>query len=165
MKRFPIMVTALASVVACGATATVVSAGSGKAADPVGVHITPLSHGTIPGKVFADYAGIAIRTKGPRDLLVTAITVDPGGSFGWHTHPGPVLVAVSKGTLTVYEAHGSMCMRKAVSAGQGFVEDGGHVHMARNEGSDPVELNATFLARTGTTEFLTPVPEPKACNV
>jgi len=165
MKRFPAIVIAFASVVACGATAAVVSAGGGKATDPVGVHITPLSHGTIPGKVFADHAGIEIRTKGPRDLLVTAMTIDPAGTFGWHTHPGPVLVAISKGTLTVYEAHGTMCMRKTVSAGQGFVEDGGHVHMARNEGSDPVELNATFLARTGTTEFLTPVPEPKACNV
>jgi len=165
VKRHPALFTAVALLAACGTAATVDAAGNGKAADPPGVHITPLSHATIPAKVFASDAGIEIRTKGPRDVLVTAITVDPGGSFGWHTHPGPVLVAVSKGTLTVYEAHGSMCMRKAVSAGQGFVENGGHVHMARNEGSDPVELNATFLARTGTTEFLTPVPEPKQCNV
>ena len=49
--------------------------------------------------------GIEIRTKGPRDMLVTSITVDP------------------------------------------------------------VELNAIFLARTGTKEFLAPVAQPKGCHV
>jgi quercetin dioxygenase-like cupin family protein len=71
------------------------------------MHITPLANGTIGSKVRADRGGIEIRTKGPRDMLVTSITVEPGGSFGWHTHPGPVLVAVSKGTLAVYQADGS----------------------------------------------------------
>ena len=45
-----------------------------------------------------------------------------------------------------------------------FVEDGGDVHLARNEGSDPVELDAIFLARTGTKEFLIPVTQPKGCH-
>jgi quercetin dioxygenase-like cupin family protein len=98
-------------------------------------------------------------------MLVTAITVDPHGSFGWHTHPGPVLVAVGKGTLTVYEPHGRHCSRSTVTAGQAFIEGGGDVHLARNEGSTPVELNATFLAPLGTTEFLTAVPRPKVCHV
>jgi quercetin dioxygenase-like cupin family protein len=98
-------------------------------------------------------------------MLVTSITVDPGGSFGWHSHPGPVLVAVSQGTLAVYEVHGSHCRRTTVGAGDAFVEDGGDVHLARNEGSTPVELNAIFLARTGTTQFLSPEPEPKGCDV
>lgn len=87
---------------------------------------------------------------GPRDMLVTSITVDPGGSFGWHTHPGPVLVAVSKGTLAVYQADGSRCPRSTLTA---------------EEGSDPVELNAIFLARTGTKEFLSPVAPPTGCHV
>ena len=37
--------------------------------------------------------------------------------------------------------------------------------VARNEDSDPVELNAIFLARTGTTKFLTPVARPTGCHV
>ena len=41
----------------------------------------------------------------------------------------------------------------------------GDVHLARNEGSSPVELNAIFLACTGTKEFLTPVTQPKGCQV
>ena len=112
-----------------------------------GVHITPLSNGTIGASVHANAAGIEITTHGRKDMLVTAITVDPGGTFGWHSHPGPVLVAVSKGTLTVYDATKHGCRRSTVTAGDAFVEDGHHVHLARNEGAVPVELNATFLAR------------------
>jgi hypothetical protein len=41
----------------------------------------------------------------------------------------------------------------------------GDVPLARNDGSDPVELNAIFLARTGTKEFLAPVTQPKGCTV
>ncbi len=137
----------------------------GQPAGPTGVQITPLAHGTIGAKVNAKRAGIQIKTNGPRDMLVTSISVDPGGSFGWHTHPGPVLVAVSAGTLTVYEPKHGGCEHSTVGAGQAFVEDGSDIHLARNESSTPVQLNAIFLARTGTTEFLTPVAEPKSCNV
>jgi quercetin dioxygenase-like cupin family protein len=166
MKRFLTwFTTGVATIAVFGVAAAVVLAGGSKPAAPSGVHITPLSQGTIGSKVHADRGGIEIRTKGPRDMLVTSITVDPGGSFGWHTHPGPVLVAVSKGTLAVYEPHGSHCPRSTVTAGQAFVEDGDHVHLARNEGSDPIELSAIFLARTGTKEFLTPVARPQGCHV
>jgi quercetin dioxygenase-like cupin family protein len=167
MKRSSTLVGGAAVVAAAvvGVAATVALAGPSRSAEPSGVQITPLAQGTIGSKVHADSAGISIRTKGPRAMLVTSITVDPGGSFGWHTHPGPVLVAMSKGTLTVYHADGSRCVRSTVTAGQAFVEDGRDVHLARNEGSAPVELNAIFLARTGTTEFLTTVPQPKGCNV
>jgi hypothetical protein len=65
----------------------------------------------------------------------------------------------------VYQADGSGCPRSTVTAGRAFVEDGGDVHLARNEGSSPVELNAIFLACTGTKEFLTPVTQPKGCQV
>ena len=104
---------------------------------PQGVHITPLSKGTIGASVHAQAAGIEITTHGRKDILVTAITVDPGGSFGWHSHPGPVLVAVGKGTLTVFDATKHGCRRSTVTAGDAFVEDGHHVHLARNEGSVP----------------------------
>jgi quercetin dioxygenase-like cupin family protein len=169
MKRLAVLATVGAAAVAAIATAaTALPSGAAaprQAEQAHGVHITPLSAGTIGSRVHAHSAGIEIETHGPRDMLVTSIVVDPGGSFGWHTHPGPVLVAVSKGTLTFYEPQGARCSRSTVTAGQAFIEDGRDVHLARNEGSDPIELNAIFLARTGTTEFLTPVPEPRGCHV
>jgi len=166
MKRLAVLITVSAAAVAAFATAaTAVPSGAAAPEQVHGVHITPLSAGTIRSSVHAHSAGIEIETHGARDMLVTSIVVDPGGSFGWHTHPGPVLVAVSKGTLAFYEQDGARCSRSTIVAGQAFIEDGGDVHLARNEGSTPVELNAIFLARTGTTEFLTAVPEPRGCNV
>ena len=44
-----------------------------------------------------------------------------------------------------------------------LVADGGHLHLARNDGSAPVRIYATFFARKGTTEFLTPRPDPGVC--
>jgi quercetin dioxygenase-like cupin family protein len=166
MKGLAVLITVGAAAVAAFATAaTATPSGAAQTDEAHGVHITPLSAGTIASKVHTHSAGIEIETHGPRDMLVTSIVVDPGGSFGWHTHPGPVLVAVSQGTLALYQPHGSRCPRSTVPAGQAFIEDGGDVHLARNEGSTPVELNAIFLARTGTTEFLTAVPEPSACHI
>ena len=98
-------------------------------------------------------------------MVVTSIVVDLGGAFGWHTQPGPVLVAVSAGTLALYQADRPGCPRSTLSAGQVFVEAGGDVHLARNEGAEPTQLNAIFLAGMGTTGFLTTVPRPKRCHV
>jgi quercetin dioxygenase-like cupin family protein len=161
MKRLSTL-AAIAALVVASVAATVVLAADG---GPSGVQVTPLSQGTIHTKVKADTAGIKIKTLGPRMVLVTAITVDAGGTFGWHSHPGPVLVSVNKGTLTLYRAHGSDCVKSTFGPGDAFVEQGGDVHLGRNEGSDPVELNATFLAPTGTSQFVQPQQEPKACNV
>src|SRR5215211_3646653 len=40
--------------------------------------------------------------KGDSDLYITKHTFQPGGQTGWHTHPGPSLITVIQGTLTVY---------------------------------------------------------------
>ena len=162
MKRLSMLAAALALLAAAAVAATVVFAADGGLS---GVHVTPLSQGTLHTKVKASSAGIKIRTLGPRMVLLTEITVDPGGTFGWHSHPGPVLVTVNKGTLTVYRAHGSDCVKSSFGPGDAFVEPGGDVHLGRNEGSEPTVLNATFLAPTGTSEFVQPQQQPKACNV
>jgi quercetin dioxygenase-like cupin family protein len=164
MRRLAVLLTvAVVALGAVAATATAMRAPDPQPAGPQGVHITPLSEGTIGSSVHARAAGIEITTHGRKDMLITAITVDVGGTFGWHSHPGPVLVAVSKGTLTVFDATRHGCQRSTVTAGQAFVEDGHHVHLARNDGSFPVELNATFLARPGTTEYLRTEPRQPGC--
>ena len=126
--------------------------------------ITPLAHAAIAARVHTKSGGIQIKTHGPKDMLVTSITVDPGGSFGWQTHPGPVPVSVAGGTLTLYDAEHHHCARDTFTAGQGFIEDGGEVHLARNEGTSTVQLYVTFLAPTGTTEVLPEVAAPAACS-
>ena len=43
------------------------------------------------------------KTKGSSDVYVQTNTWAPGGSTGWHTHPGHSLITVTAGTVTAYE--------------------------------------------------------------
>jgi quercetin dioxygenase-like cupin family protein len=75
-----------------------------------------------------------IKTKRSSDLHVLQNTIAPGGSFGWHSHPGPSLVIVKSGTATFYLAKDPKCRPHVVQAGSGFVDEGHDVHVVRNEG-------------------------------
>ena len=55
-----------------------------------------------------DFWKVNITAKGATDVQVIENIIAPGGSFGWHSHPGPSLVIVKSGTLSVY--HGPNCM-------------------------------------------------------
>jgi quercetin dioxygenase-like cupin family protein len=75
------------------------------------------------------------QTKGLSDVYVQSNTWAPGGSTGWHTHPGQSLVIVTAGTVTDYEGHDPECRPHVYTKGMGFVDPGGeHVHNLRNEG-------------------------------
>jgi len=92
--------------------------------------------------------------------VVTArITVQPGAQFPWHTHPGPVIVAVDEGTLTYMNADD--CVERPYPAGTAFVDPGfGNVHTAYNDTDDPVELMGTFLGATADGPLTVPVDGP-----
>jgi quercetin dioxygenase-like cupin family protein len=76
---------------------------------------------------------LMLKVKGDADLYVTKHTFQPGGQTGWHTHPGPSLVTVIEGTLTVYHDD---CTFETFAAGQSFTDLGcGDIHNARNEGA------------------------------
>ncbi len=71
------------------------------------------------------------RIYGDSDLYITQNTIQPGGQSGWHTHPGPSLVTVTEGTVTVYQDD---CTSATYSVGQTFTDLGcGDVHNVRNE--------------------------------
>jgi len=78
------------------------------------------------------------KTKGLSDFYVQSNVWLPGGSTGWHTHPGHSLIVVTAGTVTAYEGDDPECKASVYTKGMGFVDPGGdHVHILRNEG--PVE--------------------------
>ena len=58
----------------------------------------------IPGGAGIHFWQARINTKGASDLYVLQNTIQPGGTFGWHSHPGPSLVIVKSGTATFYMA-------------------------------------------------------------
>lgn len=75
------------------------------------------------------------KTKGLSDVYVQNNVWQPGGTTGWHTHPGHSLIIVTAGTVTAYEGDDPSCTPHAYTVGQGFVDEGGdHVHNIRNEG-------------------------------
>jgi quercetin dioxygenase-like cupin family protein len=76
-----------------------------------------------------------IRTTGATDVHMLQNTIVPGGTFGWHSHPGPSLVIVKSGTATFYEGDDPACAPHVVPAGSGFVDNGQDIHVVRNEGS------------------------------
>ena len=75
------------------------------------------------------------QTKGLSDVYVQSNVWAPGGSTGWHSHPGHSLIIVTAGTVTDYEGHDPDCKPHVYKTGMGFVDPGGdHVHLIRNEG-------------------------------
>lgn len=103
-----------------------------------------------------------IETKGSSDLWVLQNTIVPGGTFGWHSHPGPSLVIVKSGTATFYLASDPSCSPHVVTAGSGFVDAGGDVHTVRNEGGVDLVVVVTSLVPAGATRRIDQ-PDPGNC--
>ena len=102
-----------------------------------------------------------IETQGLSDVYVLQNTIAPGGTFGWHSHPGPSLVIVKSGTATFYEANDPTCSPTVVHAGSGFVDNGNDTHVVRNEGSDPLVTVVVSLVPSG---FARRVDQPAPAN-
>jgi quercetin dioxygenase-like cupin family protein len=108
-----------------------------------------------------DFWQARIRTKGASHLFVLQNTIAPGGTFGWHSHPGPSLVIVKSGTATFYLADDPTCSPHVVSAGSGFVDQGHDVHVVRNEGSVDLVTVVVSLVPEG---FARRIDEPAPAN-
>lgn len=103
-----------------------------------------------------------INTKGASDLYVLQNTITPGGTFGWHSHPGPSLVIVKSGTATFYLGDDPTCTPHVVPAGSGFVDNGHDVHVVRNEGSVDLVTVVVSLVPAGFTRRIDE-PSPGNC--
>jgi len=104
-----------------------------------------------------------INTKGESDIWILENRIAPGGSFGWHSHPGPSLVVVKTGALTLYRADDPNCAPQVVEAGSGFVDAGGDVHVVRNEGSIETVVYVMSLVPRGATRKIDK-PQPGNCK-
>jgi hypothetical protein len=114
-----------------------------------------------------------IKTHGASDLYVQQNTWDPalcGGcipSTGWHTHPGPSLITVTQGSVTVYDGDDPTCTPHvyiANTANNAFVDDGGgHVHLIRNESGTVAKAIAVQLIPAGAGRR-DDSPDPGTCS-
>src|SRR5215471_12616172 len=106
---------------------------------------------------------ITVKVK-PGAMVVETITIKPGGSFGWHTHGAPVAVVVTGGTLTVLDPSVNHCTPFKVSKGMAFIEPANHLHLARNDGSTPATVYATYLGVPKGAPANKPGSQPASCN-
>jgi quercetin dioxygenase-like cupin family protein len=99
-----------------------------------------------PFKVETDsLVNFEAKAKSYVDMVVRKHDYLPGGSTGWHAHPGPVFINVIQGEVTFYEADDPTCTPHVVSAGQGYV-DRGSGHLGRNETDEPAVDVSVILA-------------------
>jgi quercetin dioxygenase-like cupin family protein len=112
---------------------------------------TDTSHGTIP-------------LRFGTDIAMSQITVNPGGSSGWHSHPGGAIIIVKEGTLTTYRSVGRKCEATTYTAGQAFIERPGEVDQVLNTGSVPYVLYVTFPRVPPGGSTRTDEPNPGTCR-
>jgi quercetin dioxygenase-like cupin family protein len=157
MKRTILLVVVAVSVLA-------VFVGAALATPPKGVTPTPLTRATL-GKFEAQNNGIEVESqRTSADFALAKVLIEPGGTTGWHHHPGVALVSVNSGAVTEYDKN---CHKSVFKAGEGFVESNSEVHVVRNRGKANAVLYVTFIAPTKTpAEGLVILdPKPKGCNV
>jgi len=125
-----------------------------KAEPPSGVTPTLLARGTYDAfKVRSDQQGpidFKAEAKSLIDIIVRQHDYAVGSTTGWHSHPGPVFITVTQGTLTYYEYDDPTCTPHVVTAGQGFV-DTGSGHVVRNESGQPAQDISVITAPVGGT--------------
>jgi quercetin dioxygenase-like cupin family protein len=99
------------------------------------------------------------------ETVMQQIIIGPGGTTGWHSHPGPVVVLIKTGELTFYSSEDLTCTPRTYSAGQAFIDPGqGHVHLARNVTGQNVELWATYFDVPVGGAFRIDAPSPGNCG-
>ena len=150
ISRWALPTVAVAGVV------TAVFAAAGEATPPSLLTNTPLARGT-------NVSDGTIPLQVGTDVAMAQITVEPGGSSGWHSHPGGAIIVVKTGTLTVHRSIGSQCQSATYSAGQAFIERPGEVDQVVNESTAPYVLLVTFPHVPQGVSARTDEPDPGTC--
>jgi quercetin dioxygenase-like cupin family protein len=116
-------------------------AGGADATPGSGVSATLLAEGTATKPIH-------IHSRGATDVVVRQITIQPGGTTGWHYHDGRLMGIVMSGALTHFKKN---CSSEVHSAGHSFMELDGRkqVHMGANRGTVPVVLMVTYFIPKG----------------
>jgi quercetin dioxygenase-like cupin family protein len=154
-------------ILLAGAAITLAIAGASVAlaTPPSGQTLMPFGRGSLakPVNINEKVANgrVKIQTQGALDVLAAQYTLAPGGTSGWHEHPGPHITIITQGTLTEIDAK---CKRHNLSAGQADIDSGGSVDKIENRGSTPVVFDVTFLVPHGVIVPRIDEPAPKGCN-
>ena len=104
------------------------------------------------------------QTTEPSDLYIQSNIWQPGGSTGWHTHPGHSLIIVAAGTVTEYEASELDCKPHIYTEGMSFIDSHhDHAHILRNEGDNVARTIAIQLIPAGEARRIDSA-DPGTCH-
>ena len=124
---------------------------------PVSTALSPAAAAT-PSEN-ADAVIVSQATVDGVDFITREITIQPGGSTGWHYHDGRVFGVVREGTLTRTMKDCSVVVSPEGSA---VTEDSGadHTHIGRNLGPGPLVLWVDYIEPAGTP-LAVDMPDPR----
>lgn len=141
----------------------------GQVDQPEGASIEVLA----PHAAFTDDVGMSLGVTFEQDgdeaaflrdastIVLARVTLDPGGTTGWHTHPGPVVVTLVEGQLDVVFSH--TCTTHTYAAGEAFVDPGGHEEVARNPSDTERAVAYALFLGVPDGESPTTHVEPQDC--
>lgn len=137
------------------------------ATSPSGFSTEQLARGVYDAMdLTADKVGkwdLKLTTKDVSDVYVVRNTIAPEGQSGWHTHPGPSLITVTAGQITIYEGDG-LCQPTTYGPNDGAIDLGsGHVHNIKNEGGANAVTVVVQIIPTGATRRID-AAQPNNCN-
>jgi quercetin dioxygenase-like cupin family protein len=123
-------------LVALAVTVLAIVVGAALATPPnKGATTTLITRATL-GKFEAHNDGIQVQSeRHSADLAIAKVVIEPGGSTGWHHHPGVGPAAVKSGAVTFYDED---CEKTVYKAGEGFLESHDDPMLVRNRGSKAV---------------------------
>ena len=113
-----------------------------------GCATSPLVATTLATGEYPDDVDVSVSDSAGVQVVLKEITLQPGASTGEHCHHGQLIGIVKQGTLThyapiypggVHEYH----------AGDAIIEGAGYIHEGRNEGTEPMVLDVTYLIEDG----------------
>ena len=144
--------------VAIGLTIAVVSATGVSATPGVSVISEVLAQGETGPSV-------DISSTGGTDVVVAKNTFSPGGSSGWHAHPGIAVLVVASGELTLYRepVGGGKCTEKTLNAGDTFFERPSKMRNGVNKGTTDAVVIVTFFNVPHSGSARIDLPDPGDC--
>lgn len=112
---------------------------------PSGFTPTPLVTANLDDTVHVHSDGIKFQTRKPTDVMIQKIVIVPGGTSGWHHHPGMVMIAVQTGSVTLWDSYcRTTTYGPGLPNGAAFTESGDKAVQVTSE--DGSTVYATFVA-------------------
>lgn len=104
------------------------------------------AHVAVPGSDDEGFSA-ALETEGASNFVVQDAIFSPGGTTGWHSHPGVLLLSLTgdSGPIDWYDAH---CVKHVYQPGDSWTE-GTRLHDVVNSSSLNAHLVVTYVIAKG----------------